>query len=63
MIYVVCVCVCVCVCASMCVALSSNRYTTVSLRGSWYGKDGHSEGVGSMPEGEDTGFLPPLCLC
>ena len=54
--------VCVCVRASMCVALSSNRYTTVSLRGSWYREDGHSEGVGSMPEGGGRHWVPSPTL-
>ena len=46
----------------MCVPLSYNRYTTVSLRGSWYREDGHSEGVGSMPEGGGRHLAPAPTL-
>ena len=46
----------------MCVALSYNIYTTVSLSGFWYGEDGHSEGVGSMLEGGGRHWAPAPTL-
>ena len=52
----------VCLSPCVCVPLSYNRYTTVSLKGSWYGEDGHSEGVGSMPEGGGRHWAPAPTL-